>query len=92
MAAVALGVFVWALLQTACTPLPTIIFMSLLCLLAVFGGERQPTGAGGAPGSHGGVAAGRVGGGVTSAAGPLKGLGPLSRTPGRHGNSGKKRR
>ncbi|GLC51684.1 hypothetical protein PLESTB_000528900 [Pleodorina starrii] len=47
---VALGTFVWSVFQTACTPLPTIIFLSLLCLTAVFGSDGQPPRAGRAAG------------------------------------------
>ncbi|EFJ43085.1 hypothetical protein VOLCADRAFT_96774 [Volvox carteri f. nagariensis] len=42
---VALGMFIWAVFQTACTPLPTIIFMCVLCVTAVFGAEQPPAAA-----------------------------------------------
>ncbi|KXZ56201.1 hypothetical protein GPECTOR_1g174 [Gonium pectorale] len=41
VAVVALVAFTWSIFQTPCSPLPTIAFMGLLCVTAVFGAEAS---------------------------------------------------
>ncbi|KAG2440847.1 hypothetical protein HXX76_003701 [Chlamydomonas incerta] len=93
VALVGLGLFVFAIFQTACSPLPTTAFMGLLCVTAVMG----PAPAGGRRGgaqaaAGGGAAAGKPFGptvaGPVAAGGAKAGAG----TPGKAAKASPKKR